>query len=274
MHKPYRILALSLSLFILLQGCSKDHDNPTGNDPVPSFGDMLESVEWDKGSKETFTYNADSTLKQIVYSFGGATHSYEFTWSGKKMTAMQDNTSLYKNTYSYNGNKIYQMINAPKTGGVTGSYKMEYTYNAIGKVDQLKYFTINEAGTELKASTAYQYNAAGELIKSITQTGDFTITQLIGGYSGEAVFNPWIFIDFTLLENYMIFNYPVLSTMKGFPLKITRMVQVGNNPAFVDLITTNTCEISHKRINKLKIDIEDPNMPDYHVTNMARFIYK
>jgi hypothetical protein len=274
MYKPYLVLALGLSLLTALQSCSKDHDKPIDTNPPSSWGDLLESIEWDNGSKETFAYNADSTLKQIAYSFGNSAHSYEFSWAGKRMVEMHDNISLYKNTYTYNGNKVFQMTNTPKNDPATSSYKMEYTYNAIGKVDKLKYFVINEAGTELRAGTSYQYNAAGDLIKSITSTGNTTITQSIDGYSTEAAFNPWAFIDFTLLENYMIFNYPVLSSMKGYPLKITRTVQTANDPPFVDIITTNTCEISNKRINKLKIEIKDPAMPGYNVTYTGRFIYK
>lgn len=273
MHKPYLLLALGLSVFIAMQSCSKDHDKP-GNTNPPYQADLLESIEWENGARETFTYNTDSTLKQIRYFFIASSHSYEFSWSGKKMIEMHDNVSLYKNTYTYNGNNVFQMTNTPKNGPVTGSYKMEYTYNASGKVDKLKYFVTNEAGTEIRAGTSYQYNGAGELIKTTTQTGNTIITQTIDGYSDEAIFNPWIFIDFTLLENYMIFNYPVLSTMKGYPLKITRTVQTGNDPAFVDIITTNTCDVSNKRINKLKIEIEYPGMPGYHSTHTGQFNYK
>ena len=72
----------------------------------------------------------------------------------------------------------------------------------------------------------------------------------------------------------MIFNYPVLSSMKAYPLKITRTVQTGDDPPFVDIVTTNTCDVSNKRINQLKTEIKDPAMPGYNSSRTGQFNYK
>jgi hypothetical protein len=271
MYKSCLTLSFAITAFSLLQSCSKDDTIK-----APDYGDKLNTVEWNAGAqKETYEYNSDNTLKRIVYTSGQASDSYEFTWNGNKLAEMFEKNATYKNFYYYdNAGKVSHTTTAIHDDASKTTNKMEYTYRSDGKVDQLKYFVINYAGTELRAITTYHYNTAGDLDHSVTTTGNYTITQQIEGYSQPVKFNPWGFIDLTLLENYMIYNYPVLSTMKGFPAKVTRKVKIGNDPEFVDIVTTNTSEISNKRINKMTIELTSPSTPSINKIRTGTFNYK
>lgn len=270
MLKRNSIRILAFSVIILIQSCSKD-DEPAPNQP--SIAKLIR-VDWTPGTaKEEYHYSADNSLKRIVYSIGQTSTSYEFTWNNNKVTEVYDPSSSYKHFYFYNGDKLSYTTRSQKNDASQIVYKMEYTYRQDGKADKLKYFTVEENGTELKAGSTYYYNAAGELSHTVTIMENYTITHTIEGYSQEVKFIPWGFIDLTLMEDYMIFNYPVLSTMKGFPVKITRKVKIGDTPEFVDTITTHTCEISNGRINKMTVDFKVPSHPELDKTRNAFFNY-
>lgn len=268
---------LLLFSFVLLSSCQKDdQEQPDIPDKTetPDHGALVRSIDWSNGTKAIMVYNTDSTLKQIDYSYQNIVGATVFEWEGKRMKVMYDDRSLYKNTYYYSGDRITHYINSPKQIVSPSSYKMEYTYKSNGQPDKLKYLTTNEAGTELKGGTTYEYNNAGDLIKATTISGNSVITHTIESYSDSADFNPLIFIEVGLYEYYTIFNLPVMSRLKKYPAKIIRTVKTGNAEPYIDKIDEHICEISNRRINKITSKITIPGMPQYSNTITAMFKYE
>ncbi|MGN6491039.1 MAG: hypothetical protein ACTHLE_03505 [Agriterribacter sp.] len=269
-------LVVILTMYIF-PSCEKDDQEqpaPDETNDTPNYGALVRSIEWDNGTKAEMIYNTDSTLKQIDYSFQNIVSATVFEWEAKKVKVMYDDRSLYKNTYYYTGDRIAHYINSPKQIVSQSSYKMEYTYKSNGQLDKLKYFTTNEAGTELKTSSIYEHNAAGDLTKVTTTNNNSIITHTIESYSDSADFNPLIFIEVGLFENYTIYNLPVMSRMKKYPTRIVRTVKTGDDEPYIDKITENTCEISDRRINKLTSKITVPGMPQYSNTVAGVFKYE
>ncbi|MCG2615650.1 hypothetical protein LZZ85_15220 [Terrimonas sp. NA20] len=269
MFKPNLIALLTLTSAIALQSCRKD-DAPK---PPAETGDKLASIEWNSGFKESYEYNSNNTLKKITYSSTQSSNAVEFSWTGNLMSEVRENSSVYKNVYHYNGGKVTRSTNETSNAPSTVYYHLEYDYRGDGKVHKMRYITFGAAGPELKTETDYNYNTAGELTSTVSHSGSTTVTQQIEGYT-EVSFNPWAFIDLTLLENYMIFNYPVLSSMKGFPRKITRIVKQGNDPEFVDITTTHHCEVSKNQITKMVVELASPTTPSLNRKRTALFTYK
>lgn len=269
MLKPYLIPLLMLSAIIALQSCRKGDTPP----PPAETGEKLATIEWNNDFKETYEYNTNNTLKKIGYKTAQREDAVEFTWTGNFMTEAREISSLYKNVYHYNGGKIShstsETVNAPSTV----YYHLEYDYRGDGKVNKMRFISFGTNGQELKTETDYNYNTAGELTSTVSRSGNTTITQQIEGYIAVS-FNPWTFIDLSLVENYMIFNYPVLSSMKGFPRKITRIVKQGDDPEFVDITTTHTCEVSKNQITKMVIELANPAAPSLNRKRTALFTYK
>lgn len=270
MYKPDLIRFFAFAVIIFLQSCKKDN---TESLPLPIPSVALSAIEWSTGNqKETYEYNSDHSLKKIVFTSGQASDTYEFKWTDKKLSEVHETGSLFKQYYQYSGNRVSAMTYASVADPATGNYKMEYSYRADGKIEKMELIMLNAAGSN--AVTTYHYNTAGELSSTVTIMDEYRITQTIESYSAEVRFEPWSFIDLSLLENYMIYNYPVLSSMKALPAKVSRSVKIGNNPEFLDAVTTNTFEITNTRINKLKYELQIPGSPSLGKTKNAQFIYK
>lgn len=270
-----RVLLSFILMACIFHSCQKDDQEqpvPDETNDTPDYGALVRSIEWDNGTKAVMAYNSDSTLKEIDYSFQNIVSATVFEWEAKKVKVMYDDRSLYKNTYYYTGDRVAHYINSPKQIVSQVSYKMEYTYKSNGQLDKLKYFTTNEAGTELKTSSTYEYNTAGDLTRVTTTNNNSIITHTIESYSDSADFNPLIFIEVGLFENYTIYNLPVMSRMKKYPTKIVRTVKTGNDEPYIDKITENTCEISDRRINKITSKITIPGMPQY--SNIVAGVFK
>jgi len=270
MLKPNLIPLLTLTVIISLQSCKKDD----AHNPPAEHHEKLSAIEWNSGFKETYEYNADNKLKKIRYKASQSSEdAVEFTWSGNLMTEVRENSSIYKNVYHYSAGKVIRSTNETRNSPSTVYYNLDYDYRGDGKVDKMRYITYAANGPELKAETIYHYNATGDLTSTVTDMGSTIVTQQIDGYT-TVNFNPWVFIDLTLLENYMIFNYPVLSSMKGFPKKITRIVKQGNDPEFVDIVTTHNFEINKNRITKMEVELSSPTTPQLNRKRTALFTYK
>lgn len=113
---------------------------------------------------------------------------------------------------------------------------MEYTYENDGKLKQLDYLQVNEAGATLRTRSSYQYSTNGDLQKIVTVDNSFIITHVIEAYSEPVDFNPMLFIETGLFENYPLYNYAVMSRLKKIPSKILRLVKNGAAPEFTDKI--------------------------------------
>lgn len=263
-------LLLITTMAFLIQGCGKDEPVENG---IPGNKELLRSIDWDNGTKAVMNYNTDSTLNKIVYTYQNITGATVFVWQDKQLQQMFDDRSLYANNYYYDGGKVSHYINKYKTGASPTSYKMEFTYNANGSVATLKWLATNEAGTKIKSASTYHYNVAGELSKVVTLNDNSVITHMVESYTDSVNFEPLVFIETGLFENYPIFNLPVMSRMKKYPTKIVRTVKIGTDAEYIDKVEENICGIVNKRINKIATTITIPGMPQYRSSVVATFNY-
>jgi hypothetical protein len=271
-------LPLFLCLFVLITVSACQKNDPVPAPPpqgsmIPNTGELVRSIQWSNGTLAQVQYNADSSLKQINYSLLNSVGSTIFEWESGKMKGMYDNRSLYKNTYHYDGNRVSHYINTTRDFVSATSYKMEYLYNANGKVSKLNYLTTNEAGSKLKTTTSYEYNTAGDLVKATTTSDNSVITHTVDSYSDSADFNPLLFIEVGLYEYYTLYNLAVFSSLKKYPAKITRTIKTGNNAAYVDRIVEHVCDITNRRINKITSHSTYPANPQYNSSIEAIFKY-
>lgn len=267
------VIKIVFFVAICINACKKyenDHPAPFENDN--KYIKLVRSIGYDNGTTATMSYNEDSTLNEIEYRYGNAVSSTIFNWEDRRLKELYEGRSLYKNTFHYTGAKISHYLNTYKTIPLPSSYRMEYSYDAAGRVVLLKYYTTNEAGTMLKTTSTYSYDNDG--LKNVeTKSDNAVITHSIETYSDSADFNPLLFIDTGLFEHYPLFNIPVLSTMKKFPSKIIRKVKTGSNAAYIDTIEENDCLINNKSIIQIISRITSPGMPGYEKKIVALFKY-
>lgn len=262
-HALSRLLFISLAL---LCACKKDNDPPKEpEDNVPQY--QLRSITWDNGLKGDFVYNTENNLQQIDYVFQSASGRTVFGWNGKTFTEMYDDRSMYKNVYEYDADgKVIKMRNLSRSGSLPSEYQFEFRYNSNKKVEELKYYIINEAGKQLRATSSYHYNSAGDLEKAVTEYQGSTITHTIDSYSPPVSYVPCHYIDPTLTENYTIYNLAVIMQLQKqhkLPSKVTRVVKTGANPSYVDKIEEQLFIVNNYRIDKVYTTISYPGMPGY-----------
>lgn len=262
-HALSRLFFISLAL---LCACKKDNDPPKDpEDKVPQY--QLRSITWNNGLKGEFVYNSESNLQHIEYTFNKVSGRTVFGWNDKTFTEMYDDGSLYKNVYEYDADgKVIKMRNLPKSGSLSSEYQFEFRYNSNKKLEELKYSIINEAGKELRATSLYYYNSAGDLEKAVTDYQGSIITHTIDSYSPPVSFVPCHYIDPTLMENYPIYNVAVIMQLEKryqLPSKVTRVVKTGSNPSYVDKIEEQLFIVNNYRIDKLYTTITYPGMPGY-----------
>lgn len=146
---------------------------------------------------------------------------------------------------------------------------MEYSYDGQGRVRELKYYTIGEV---LQATSTYSYTN-GALERVVTKDADNVYTHVIEAYADTAWFDPLLFIEAALPENYPVFNIPVLGSMKKLPAKIVRMVQTGDDEPYIDIIEENAVVITGKHIAQITNSITVPLMPGYLKRAVGVFKY-
>ncbi|MBO9204658.1 MULTISPECIES: hypothetical protein [Niastella] len=255
---------LLFSLISLLGACDKDDKIDEPEIVIPQF--HIKSITWNYGLTGNFVYNADSSLKQIDYTYQNVGGFTGFGWSGNLHTELYDDRSLYKNVFEYDTDGYpVKMKNVTKADPTDTQYQLEFLYNA-GKLQAMKYAVFNEDGTtELRSSSTYHYNAGGDLEKVVTQFGKNLITHTIDAYSAPVSFLPAHYLDPTLLENYTIYNMAVLQQLQQLhklPAKVTRVVKTGSNPEYIDKIEDQVFTVNNYRIDKVSTTISYPQMPN------------
>ncbi|UYQ94678.1 hypothetical protein MKQ68_06190 [Chitinophaga horti] len=267
------ILAAACLVLAGLTACSKEEKPPkptTGT--TPQF--LLKTIEYqNSGTKAELTYNADSTLKQIAYTNQQAAAAIYYKYDQKRVIEGGYTNSIYVSLFTYNGAGKVTKIFTQTQGNPTNGYTMEYSYNIKGEVVSQRYFQNNEAGSQLKAFSDYTYNAQGLLSKVITTNGNNKLTYNIEAYSDEYAVSPWVFVPMSLTEFYPIYNYPVLSSMKRLPAKITRLQQLNGGTVKTERIDQQKFEITDKKINKLITLVDYPEHPELHAEDTAVFKY-
>jgi hypothetical protein len=253
-------------------GCKKNDNETPGPVKDTTKRELVRSILWDNGTTATMEYSTDSNLLKINYRFQNIVSTTVFNWDGKQFKEIYDDRSLYKNVFYYNGSRVSHYINKAREMSIFNSYSMEYGYSPSGKLTTLKHYTTNEQGTALQSTSQYQYTTGGELLSVTTQSGNSVFTHVIESFSEEINFNPLIYIEPTLSENYTVYNLPVLSSVNKLPKKIIRKVKIGSAEEYVDKIEETVFEIADKRLNKMTTTITIPGMPQY--TNTISGVFK
>jgi hypothetical protein len=262
-HALSRLFFISLAL---LCACKKDNDRPKyPEDNVPQY--QLRSITWNNGLKGEFVYNSESNLQHIDYTFNNVSDRTVFGWNGKAFTEMYDDGSLYKNVYEYDADgKVIKMRNIARSGSLPTEYRFEYHYNTAKQIDTLRYIVVNEAGTQSKWISGYEYSSTGDLLKVTTRYDSTVITHTIDTYSPSVSFVPCHYIETTMSENYVIYNLGIMMQLQKqhkLPSKVTRVVKTGSNPSYVDKIEERLFIVNNYRIDKLYTTITSPGMPGY-----------
>ncbi|WP_276482477.1 hypothetical protein [Paraflavitalea pollutisoli] len=274
----YNKLLLSLALFSAMgiTGCQKDDvDPPPPVDNPPALQFLVKSMEFDIGTVAHVRYNPDSTIHDIFYNNQSAAGQLDFTWSGKQALALSYDGSLYRDTFVYVNGRLTSLTNGWKRGTSPTSYKLDYAYNSNGSLAELNYYQTNEAGTKLIYSTTYAYHSNGDLasITSTQKSNQYKIKLTIDSWSADCEINPWLFIGPGPNEWYTLYNYPLLSTFKKLPGKITKTVQQAGQAAETEQITVNTYTITNKRLDKTATALSYPKHPNLDQSHSVIYKY-
>lgn len=264
---------IALTGIIGIQSCQKEHDDPPpANGPVP-LQYLVKSIEWDNGTVANVQYNADSTIREIAYSNPSATGLLSFDWQGKKLTAQSYDESYYKTTYQYQQDKLVSMTIINKWSPALTT-RLEYAYDARGRLGELKYFKTNEAGTQLVTVSRYDYNGNGELtaISTTQPSNKVVLKHTIDAWSPECEINAWLFASPTLTEYYTLYNYPLLSTLHKLPARVTKTILEPGKAAKEEKIESIAYSISNKRIDQTVTTLEFPEYP--HLNQTQTTVYK
>lgn len=272
-HALSRLFFISLALFC---ACKKHHDPPKEpEDNVPQY--QLKVITWDNGLKGEFVYNTENNLQHIDYTFKNVNSRTVFAWNGATCTEMYDDRSMYKNVYEYDGEgKVIKMRNVPRNGGLPNEHRFEFHYNAAKKIDTLKFISVNEAGEQAKKVSVYEYNSDGDIIKATTHYQNSVVIHTIDSYSPPVSFVPCHYIETALSENYTIYNLGIMTQLQKqhkLPSKVTRIVQIGSEPAYVDKIAEDIFTVDNYRITKVNSTITYPEMPGYVNRLVAVYSY-
>ncbi|WP_207513139.1 hypothetical protein [Longitalea luteola] len=265
MTKPLLPLLLLTTLVKLFTACDKDDKIDEPGIDVPQY--YLKTITWSNGLTGNFVYHPDSSLQRIDYTYQNVGGSTVFGWAGNKLTELYDDRSMYKNVFEYDASgKVVKMKNQEKTPSSDRHYQFQFIYNGANRIDTLKYSITNEAGTQLRGLSIYEYNQHGELAKVITRQGVNEITHTIDAWSPPVSFVAGHYIESTLMENYPIYNLAVMMQLQKankLPAKVTRVVKTGADPAYVDKIEEHIFTVSNYRIEKVQSTTTYPQMPDY-----------
>lgn len=252
--------------------CQKESSTPP---PQPATtGLLLKKIFYASGVQAFLSYNPDSTLKKTDYTNGTAGGTVYINYNGKQITEFGNETSLNADFYTYVNGRVTRVLNKRKTGTYPVSHHLDYTYNNDGTVATLKYYQTNEAGTALKTTSAYQYDAQKLVKQVVTEQPDgYRITHKIDAYSDVYGVSPLIFVQPGVTEFYTIYNYPVITSMNRLPAKITRLIKPAGGAEKEETIYIQDYKIDKKKINTLYSEINYPEHPNLNVKDTAVFTY-
>jgi hypothetical protein len=260
---------------LLLGSCDKDDSAPaTGAlTHTPLF--LLDRIEYKSvPATAAYTYNADSTVKQIVHAAAGSGAEINYTYQNKMLTRTAVPGSLYITDYTYANGYLTTVISSQLGQGIVG-YKLVYTYASNGLLSEMRHFKIDEAGDHLQYLHLYQYNIDGLPAKITSVSTNVTFTTTISSYSEECDFEPSSFVNSSGLDElYAIYNYPVLSRLTKLPKKITVVRTEGQQAPVTERVHDADFTITNKKLEKIKPTISYPSYPQYNVSDEWSFYYK
>lgn len=205
---------------------------------------------------------------------GSAGGQVVYRWQDGRLSEMYDSRSLYTNRFVYDDKGRLAAINhASRNGQQKVTYTLEYSYAANNQLQTLKYYSVNEAGKQLKETTTYQYSANGYPEKVVTASGNNTITLRIESWSDRTGFDYAHFLSTSLTEHYTLYNYPFLSTLDRLPAKVTELVKTGAGPERVEQLTETDYTITNFRLDKTITRMTYPGHPDLNQQQEAVYSY-
>ena len=269
------LATLFLVSFTLFSACKKDNDPPKDPENEPPQN-RLQSINWSNGLTGNFVYD-NNRLQHIDYTYKNVSSRTVYGWNGKSLTELYDDRSQFKNVFEYdNDGRVIKMSNIERYDIQSTKYYLAFHYSSANLVDTLLYFTVNEAGEKLRWVSGYEYNGAGDLAKVTTTYGSTLIIHTIDAYSPPVSFIPWLYIEPTLNENFVVYNLGIMTQFQKsnkLPAKVTRLVQTATDPLYVDKIAEDVFTVNNYKIEKVNTTITYPGMPDYVSTLEAVYSY-
>jgi hypothetical protein len=259
--------------FLIFQSCKKEKI-----DPPLTFGitksNLVGEMQWpESGAKADLLYNPDSTLKTIIYQGQGSSYAVNYLYVDKRLQMIDLGETLYSYLYFYNNEG--RIVSVKRKEEVNNYYNQDlvFSYNVNGTVAELKYYQTYEGAKKLIYTNTYTYNTSWQLkeITSVAHTGAKFIFK-IESYSEPVSFNPLWFVGIDLNENYMIYNYPVLSRMHALPSRITKLTVKDGRPVVEQIMTINSI-IKNGQLQKQHTVISYPQRPSTDSSSETLFNY-
>lgn len=265
---------IALAGILVIQSCQKEHDDPPPANSPAALQYLVKSIEWDNGTVANVQYNADSTIREIAYSNQVASSVLGFDWQGKKLIAHSYDEPYSKTTYQYQREKLASMTISHNLGSTALTHRLEYAYDASGRLGELKYYKTNEAGTQLVTVSRYDYNGNGELtaISTTQSSNKVVLKHTIDAWSPECEINAWLFASPTLTEYYTLYNYPLMSMLHKLPARVTKTILEPGKAAKEEKIESISYSISNKRLDQTVTTLEYPGYP--HLNQKQTAVYK
>lgn len=266
------LAAILWGAVLFLSACSKDKPSepepkPAPGETVKPSGHLIREIYWETYDyRAAVSYNADSSIDNIRYwGSNGRTELRTHEYEDKVLSGINLASSLSKKIYEFDDEGRLKSIRQVKknAGPYDNAQKLAFLYDDAGIVRKLERYQITPAGTRMDLVHHYEYDKAGELTRVRTEQSDGyqTITNL-KGYSPQFDSDLWLFIDDFNNPDYAVYNFPVLLAMRGrLPLQITYEVPTKDGTFRPDRITTQQFEVADRKIQKMKVTVHYPELP-------------
>jgi hypothetical protein len=143
--KKIQTPVIIILLILTFSSCKKDKTADPGTPPVVSEIKLLKSIRTADGTGNTFTYNADGTLKTLVKTNTDQsivkTLKYDFSYQAGKVSWKEyfNNVLTSEETLTLNGKKpIKRNVTQHFSNGQTKSWEVTYSY-INDKIDKATY---------------------------------------------------------------------------------------------------------------------------------------
>lgn len=262
-----KFFTLTTLVLLSLSACKKPTSKPSAAE-ADIQKPMLKTIYWPLlGVTASITYNSDSTVKNISYTGTRILSRLEFSYSRFGLSNVELTNSLDGKFLFYDAltGRLTEMTKAIKEGGGYRNYaKATFNNSVSGRLEVLRHYIVNEAGSKLSYTSNYEYNANG-LPKKITVIDKNNNKRVIvlEEYSDEVLFDPVYFIDFDMGELFHVYNnstLELLSKLHRLPSRLKITEYRGNQVNQEKLIETNFT-ISSKKLVKQIIKVTGSEFP-------------
>ncbi|WP_199121010.1 hypothetical protein [Pedobacter sp. ASV28] len=262
-----KFFTLTTLVLLSLSACKKPTSKPSAAE-ADIQKPMLKTIYWPLlGVTAVITYNADNTAKNISYTGIRIPSRLEFSYSRFGLSNVELTNSLDGKFLFYDAltGRLTEMTKAIKEGGGYRNYaKATFNNSVSGRLEVLRHYIVNEAGSKLSYTSTYEYNANG-LPKKITVIDKNNNKRVIvlEEYSDEVLFDPLYFIDFDMGELFHVYNnstLELLSKLHRLPSRLKITEYRGSQVSQEKLVETNFT-ISSKKLVKQIIKVTGSEFP-------------